>query len=130
MSKAGAPLKDIPDFSIYLQNNGTDKESGDVVLSTGIVSHRKNVFARSRFTKCATTIEPFTAENLRKTVEIACEEEAKLLGIECISFEEQRVKNEKQLEESKPNREEIIADIKTYGKILKDFADEKIKLAY
>lgn len=122
-SKVGCVLKDIPDFAIYLQNNGTDAEE-NVVLSTGVCSHRKNVFARSRFTQCPTRIEPFTAENLRKTVEIACEEEAKLLGIECVSFEEQQAKNEKQLEESKPNREELIADIKTYGKLLKDFAEE------
>lgn len=104
MSKVGNPLKDIPDFCIYLQNNGTSEE-GDIVLSTGVVSHRKNVFARSRFTKCATTIEPFTAENLIKTVRDACIAEANELGVECVDefdfdavlHEDDNIEEEKEL---------------------------------
>ena len=128
MSKAGAPLKDIPDFSIYLQNNGTDKESGDVILSTGIVSHRKNVFARSRFTKCATTIEPFTAENLIKAVKDACVAEAEELGVECVDgfdleaviHEDDNVEEEKQLTHG-----ELVKRVNAIGKRLyKDYQSD------
>lgn len=122
-SKVGCVLKDIPDFSIYLQNNGTDADE-NVVLSTGICSHRKNVFARSRFTQCPTRIEPFTAENLKEVVKIACEKEAEALGVECVSFEEQLKKNEEELESMKPSVEDLIGDIRAYGKALKEFSDE------
>lgn len=127
MSKVGSVLKDIPDFCIYLQNNGTDEE-GNVILSTGIVSHRKNVFARSRFTKCATTIEPFTAENLTKVVRDACIAEAKELGVECIdSFdfdavlhEDDNIEEEKQLTHG-----ELVKRVNEIGKILyKDYQSD------
>lgn len=128
MSKAGNPLKDIPDFIIYLQNNGTDKESGEVILSTGIVSHRKNVLARSRFTKCATTIEPFTAENLIATVRDACVAEAKELGVECVDefdfdavlHEDDNVEEEKQLTHG-----ELVKRVNEIGKVLyKDYSSD------
>ena len=127
MSKVGNPLKDIPDFCIYLQNNGTDEE-GNVVLSTGIVSHRKNVFARSRFTKCATTIEPFTAENLISTVRDACIAEAKELGVECVDefdfdavlHEDDNIEEEKQLTHG-----ELVKRANEIGKILyKDYSSD------
>lgn len=127
MSKAGNPLKDIPDFCIYLQNNGTDEE-GNVVLSTGIVSHRKNVFARSRFTKCSTVIEPFTAENLITTVRDACVAEAKDLGVECVDefdfdavlHEDDNIEEEKQMTHG-----ELVKRINTIGKILyKDYSSD------
>lgn len=122
-NKVGCVLKDIPDFSIYLQNNGTDADE-NVVLSTGICSHRKNVFARSRFTQCPTRIEPFTADNLKEVVKIACEKEAEALGVECISFEEQLKKNEAELDSMKPSLEDLVGDIRAYGKALKEYADE------
>jgi glycerol-3-phosphate cytidylyltransferase-like family protein len=127
MSKAGAPLKDIPDFCIYLQNNGTDDE-GEVILSTGIVSHRKNVFARARFTKCATTIEPFTAENLIKTVREACIAEAKELGVECIDeFDINAVihADDNKEEEKQLTHGELVKRVNEIGKKLyKDYASD------
>ena len=127
MSKVGAPLKDIPDFCIYLQNNGTDEE-GNVIPSTGIVSHRKNVFARSRFTKCATTIEPFSAENLTTVVRDACIAEAKELGVECVDefdfdavlHEDDNVEEEKQLTHG-----ELVKAVNDIGKKLyKDYQND------
>lgn len=127
MSKAGMPLKDIPDFCIYLQNNGTD-EDGNVIPSTGIVSHRNNVFARSRFTKCATTIEPFTAENLITTVRDACVAEAKELGVECVDefdfdavlHEDDNIEEEKQLTHG-----ELVKTVNDIGKKLyKDYQSD------
>ena len=127
MSKVGAPLKDIPDFCIYLQNNGTD-EDGNVIPSTGIVSHRKNVFARSRFTKSATTIEPFSAENLITTVRDACIAEAKELGVDCVDefdfdavlHEDDNIEEEKQLTHG-----ELVKRVNEIGKILyKDYQSD------
>ncbi len=127
MSKVGGILKDIPDFCIYLQNNGSDEE-GNVILSTGIVSHRKNVFARSRFTKCATTIEPFTAENLVKVVRDACIAEAKELGVECVdSFDINNVvhADDNKAEERQITHGELVKKVNDIGKILyKDYASD------
>ena len=127
MSKVGAPLKDIPDFCIYLQNNGSD-ENGEVVLSTGIVSHRKNVFARSRFTKCATTIEPFTAENLIKTVRDACVAEAEALGVECVDEFDLNAfihADDNKEEEKQMTHSELVKRANEIGKILyKDYASD------
>lgn len=113
--KVGEILKDLPDFFIYLQNNHTD-ENGNVVLSTGICSHRRNVFARSRYTQCETTIEPFTAENLRRVVREACEKEAELLGVETVNFEqeiEQMIKEQTSLRKTRPQLLEEIKPILT-----------------
>ena len=127
MSKVGNPLKDIPDFCIFLQNNGTDEE-GNVNLSTGVVSHRKNVFARSRFTKCATTIEPFTAENLIATVRDACVAEAKDLGIECVDefdFEAVLHEDDNVEEEKELTHGELVKRANEIGKILyKDYQSD------
>lgn len=127
MSKVGNPLKDIPDFCIYLQNNGTD-EDGNVILSTGIVSHRKNVFARSRFTKCATTIEPFTAENLIATVREACIAEAKELGVECVDefdFDAVLHADDNKEEEKQLTHGELVKRVNEIGKILyKDYSND------
>ena len=127
MSKVGSVMKDIPDFCIYLQNNGTDEE-GNVILSTGIVSHRKNVFARSRFTKCATTIEPFTAENLVATVRDACIAEAKELGVECVDeFDLNAVvhADDNKEEEKQLTHGELVKRVNEIGKILyKDYAND------
>lgn len=131
MSKAGNPLKDIPDFCIYLQNNGTD-EDGNVILSTGVLSHRKNVFARSRFTKCTTAIEPFTAENLIKVVKDACVAEAEELGVECIDgfdieaaiHEDDNIEEEKQLTHG-----ELVKKVNSIGKKLyKDYQSDVIAI--
>lgn len=86
-TKVGEILKDLPDFSIFLQNNGCD-ENGNVNLSTGITTQHRNVFARSRFSQCPPKIEPFTAINLRETIKYACEKEAEMLGLECVNYEE------------------------------------------
>ena len=127
MSKSGAIFRDLADFTIYLQNNGTD-ENGDVILSDGITAHRKNVFARSRFTKTASKISPFTAENLVKFIKDAVYNEAQKLGADVVdNFDiKSVVKTEDELKAEKKNtKETLIADIKKYGRTLnKDFASE------
>ena len=127
MSKVGSILKDIPDFCIYLENKGTDEE-GNVILSNGITSHRKNVFARARFTQCATTIEPFTAENLINTVREACIAEAKELGVECVDefdFEAVLHEDDNKEEEKQLTHGELVKRVNEIGKILyKDYQND------
>lgn len=86
-SKAGNCLKDIPDFIIFLEPQGVD-EDGNVKLSIGHTAyHTKQFFAGGRFPECPSIINPFTADNLKETIKIACEERAKALGTECVDYE-------------------------------------------
>lgn len=85
--KVGEVLKDIPDFCIFLENLGAD-ENGNVILSNGHTTQHKHFFARSRFSQCPPKIEPFSALNLREVVRKTCENEAKLLGVECVNNEQ------------------------------------------
>lgn len=84
-SKAGNALKDIPDFMIYLENQGED-EDGNPKLSVGHCVQHTEFFARSRFTQCPPRIEPFTVDNLKETVRLACEREAELQGVKTIDY--------------------------------------------
>ena len=98
-SKAGNALKDIPDFMIYLESQGVD-ENGIPILSKGYCAQHKEFFARSRFTECPEVIDPFTAENLKETVKIACEREAEKLGAKIVTFEEEEA-NRQEVKASK-----------------------------
>jgi hypothetical protein len=124
-SKSGEIFKDLADFAIFLQNNGSD-EDGNVIPSTAIVSNRKNVFARSRFTKCESSFE-FSAENLVNAVKNAVHEEAKLLGATCVDdFDESAIIKVRMTEEDQTKRHDaLVKEIQEYGLALKaDFADE------
>lgn len=109
-SKAGSVLKDLPDFTIYLEPQGVDEE-GHAKLSIGHCVQHDEFFARSRFTECPETIEPFTAENLKETIKIACEREAKKLGVRCIEYAEEAQTLEKEKELKKVTKEEITKSI-------------------
>lgn len=85
--KAGRILRDLPDFFIYLQSQGVD-ENGSPILSVGYCAQHESYFARSRFTECATSIRPFTVENLKKTIADACEKEAEKNGETLVSAQE------------------------------------------
>lgn len=87
-NKAGNALKDIPDLMVYVQSRGAD-EDGKPILSIGHCIQHKEFFARSRFSQCPETIDPFTAENLKKTVKIACEREAEMQGAKTVTYEEE-----------------------------------------
>ena len=114
-TKVGEILKDLPDFAIFLQNMGCD-ENGNVILSNGITTQHKNVFARSRFSQCPPKIEPFTAVNLRETIKYACEKEAEMLGLECVNYEayiEQEIKEKQAKIKTRPQLLEMIKPIMT-----------------
>ena len=118
-NKAGNALKDIPDFMIYLESQGVD-EDGKALLSIGHCVQHKEYFARSRFTECPETINPFTAENLKETVRIACEREAKKQGVSTITYAEEEAQREKEKIKKKKTASELIDEIKPiYGALRK-----------
>lgn len=105
-TKAGNALKDIPDFMIYLQSNGVD-EDGRAILSTGYCVQHKEFFARSRFTECPDVINPFTVENLKETVKIACEKEAEKTGARAVTYEEE----DKARQEAKAQKKSTVKEM-------------------
>ena len=106
-SKAGNALKDIPDFMIYLVSRGVDEE-GKEILSKGYTVQHKEFFARSRFTECPEEINPFTAENLKETVKIACEREAEKLGAKVVTYEEEEANRQEVKASKKVTHTELI----------------------
>lgn len=92
-NKAGNCLKDIPDFMIHLESQGLD-EDGNEILSKGYCVQHKDYFARSRFTECPAVIDPFTADNLKETIRIACEREAEKQGAKTVTFAEEAANRE------------------------------------
>lgn len=116
-TKVGEVLKDIPDFTIYLENRGAD-ENGNVILSRGHLTQHKNFFARSRFTQCPPTIDPFTAIGLRETIKTACEREAELLGVECVNNEELIEQQLRELQANQRTREQVIKEIRDVANAL------------
>lgn len=106
-SKAGNVLKDIPDFMVYLESNGVD-EDGNPILSTGHCLQHKEFFARSRFTECPATIDPFTVDNLKETIRIACEKEAEKTGARAVTYEEE----DKARQEVKAQKKATVAELK------------------
>lgn len=118
-NKAGNALKDIPDFMIYLESQGVD-EDGKALLSIGHCVQHKEYFARSRFTECPETINPFTADNLKETVRIACEREAEKQGVSTITYAEEEAQREKEKIGKKKSASELIDEIKPiYGALRK-----------
>lgn len=116
-TKAGSVLKDLPDFMIYVQSNGVDDE-GNPILSTGYCVQHKEFFARSRFTQCPETIEPFTVDNLKETVRIACEHEAEIQGATTVTYAEEEIKREAIKQSKKLSNEDLIKMIEPVAKAL------------
>lgn len=118
-NKAGNALKDIPDFMIHLESQGVG-EDGKALLSIGHCVQHKEYFARSRFTECPETISPFTADNLKETVRIACEREAEKQGVSTITYAEEEAQREKEKTEKKKSASELIDEVKPiYGALRK-----------
>ncbi len=110
-SKAGNALKDIPDFMVYLEPQGVD-ENGKGILSVGHCVQHKEFFARSRFVECPEMIMPFTADNLKETIKIACEREASLLGATTVTYAEEEAKREQDRKDKQYTHTELIDKIK------------------
>ncbi len=116
-SNPGASLRDGLDFVIYLEAQGAD-ENGKAILSKGYTVEHKDFFARSRFTQCPEEINPFTAENLRETIRIACEREIALQDCVGITNDEAIQKKEAEAESKKVGHKELIAMIEPVYKAL------------
>lgn len=80
-------VRDLVDITLYIESNGVDPETGDVVLSSGYVRETPEYFARSRFDLMPNVVEPFTAENLEKAVEIGVKREEENGGT-TVSYED------------------------------------------
>ena len=106
-NRAGNCLKDIPDFMIRLESQGVDEE-GNAILSKGYCVQHKDFFARSRFTACPPVIDPFTADNLKETVRIACEREAEIQGAKTVTYaEEEQTRADNKAKKTKTHTELI-----------------------
>ena len=116
-TKAGNALKDIPDFMIYIESQGVD-EDGNAILSIGHCLQHKEFFARSRFTECPPIIAPFTVDNLKETVRIACELEAQKTGAKTVSYEEENANREVQKNKKKATAADLIEKISPVYKAL------------
>lgn len=111
MTKSGNVLKDTPDFMIYVEPQGID-ENGKPILSMGHCVQHKEFFARSRYTQCPEIINPFTADNLRETVKIACEREANIQNVTPITLEQEQKDRKKKEESNTLTLEEAIERVK------------------
>ena len=89
-------IADIPFGGGYASlNKELDTQINKLALSKGYCTQHKEFFARSRFTQCPEEINPFTADNLKEMVKIACEREAELLGARTVTYaEEEAARNE------------------------------------
>lgn len=86
-SRSMGIVRDIADVVVYLESNGVDEETGDVILSTGYVRETPQFFARSRFDLMPNVIDPFTAENLEEAIKIGIEREEESGGT-VVSYDE------------------------------------------
>lgn len=116
-SNPGAILRDELDFMIYLEGQGVG-EDGKPIKSKGYCFEHKEFFARSRFTYCPEEINPFTPENLRETVRIACEREIEAQGGKGVTNEEAIQNKEAMQEKNKLTYTDLISMIEPVYKAL------------
>ena len=78
----------------------------------------KEFFARSRFTQCPEEINPFTADNLKEMVKIACEREAESLGVRTVNYEEEEATRQEKKDAKKLSYTDLISMIEPVFKAL------------
>lgn len=115
-SNPGSILRDELDFVIYLEGQGVS-EDGKPLKSKGYCFEHKEFFARSRFAYCPEEINPFTPENLRETIRIACEKEIEAQGCEGIT-NEQAIQSKEEQENNKLTHTDLINMIEPLYKAL------------
>ena len=92
--RAIKPVKDVADFTFYVESNGTDPETGKVIPSSAYLSEHKptetdwGFFARSRFPYVQTFFEEWNAEIVRQAIYDGIVEQAEVEGAELVTFEE------------------------------------------
>lgn len=89
-------LRDLCDFVFYIQDNGIDEESGDVIYSSAICKGTNKVFARSRYPRIVPVIKEFTAENTIAAIEDAIAKTAEDEGAGLVSFTPKKTEDTKE----------------------------------
>lgn len=101
-------VRDLADFTIFLNSNGTD-ENGNVVNSSAYLFETEHYFARSRFPTITPYIQNYTAENLEKAIIEAIEKAG--IGKDgkdnTITFEERQKK-----EDTKVDYDEVVEELR------------------
>ncbi len=80
-------LRNLCDFIIYVQSQGVDPQTNEVIYSKALCKETKNVFAGSRYA-IQTYINPFTAEGLKEAVEKAIKKTAEDEGVGITEFKQ------------------------------------------
>ena len=109
--RVGRKLRDDIDFFFYVEANEPD-ENGRVVLSKAHTVSTRDYFARSRFTYCPELVDPFTAENVKETIKIACEKELEAQGATGVTNEQAVAAKDKAEQDKKVTAKDLIAMIK------------------
>lgn len=92
--RAIKPIKDVADFTFYIESNGTDYETGKVIPSSAYLTEHKptetewGFFARSRFPYVQTFFEAWDADIVRQAIYDGIVEQAHAEGAELVNFTE------------------------------------------
>ena len=92
--RAIKPIRDVADFTFYVESNGTDVETGQVIPSSAYLSEHLptddnfGFFARSRFPEVQTYFEVWDADIVKQAIYDGIVKQAELEGAELVSFEE------------------------------------------
>ena len=91
--RAIKPIKDVADFTFYVESNGVDEE-GNVIPSSAYLAEHKateenwGFFARSRFPYVPTFFEEWNAEIVKQSIYDGIVRQAEIEGAALVGFEE------------------------------------------
>ena len=91
--RAIKPIKDVADFTFYVESNGVDDE-GNVIPSSAYLAEHKptetsfGFFARSRFPYVQTFFEEWSADIVRQAIYDGIVKQAEIEGAELVGFSE------------------------------------------
>ncbi len=108
-----APIIDKCDYVVYLKSNGVDSD-GNVIKSSAYLAETKEYFARAKIEYTPTFIKEFTAENLKKAIQIGIDKKRELDNAVVTDFSEQQKLNtveELNFDNLKEKFNDIIASI-------------------
>ena len=91
--RVAKPIKNVCDFVIYLEDNGSDEENNVVRSSAYLTTHKPTedaygFFARSRFPYVQTFFEEWDAEVVRQAIYDGIVKQAEVEGAELVGFAE------------------------------------------
>ena len=89
--RTSKPIKDLCDLCFYVEGNGVDEETGEVIPSSAWLNEHKGengFFARSRFSMIKSYYEVFDAEIIKQAIYDGIVAQAEAEGAEIVSFKE------------------------------------------